>query len=52
MALSEREDLVRTIKMFESLNREHRIAVSASIDAYRREEIMQEADHEKELQEA
>lgn len=52
LLLSDKEDLDRTMRMFESLNREHRIAVSASIDAYRREEIMQEADRTKELQEA
>lgn len=40
MLLSEKEDLQRTMRMFESLNRDHRIAVSASIDAYRREELL------------
>ncbi len=40
LLLSEKEDLDRTMRMFESLNREHRIAISAGIDAYRREEMM------------
>lgn len=39
--LSEKEDLNKTMRMFESLNRDHRIAISASIDAYRREEMLQ-----------
>ncbi len=47
----EKENLLRTMRMFEILNRDHRIAISASIDAYRREELMQEADRSKELQE-
>ena len=47
--LREKEDLTRTLKMLESLNHDHRIAISTSIDAYRREEMMQElADKEKE----
>lgn len=50
--LKEKDDLKRTLRMFESLNRDHRIAVAASIDAYRREEMLQEADQVKELQEA
>ncbi len=41
--LSEKEDLNKAMRMFESLNRDHRIAISASIDAYRREEMLQEA---------
>ncbi len=49
--LKEKEDLRRTLRMFESLNRDHRIAVAASIDAYRREEMMQESEKVKELQE-
>lgn len=50
--LKEKEDLRRTLRMLESLNRDHRIAIAASIDAYRREEMMQAADQVKELQEA
>ena len=49
--LKEKEDLRRTLRMFESLSRDHRIAVAASIDAYRREEMLQEADWMKEPQE-
>lgn len=46
--LREKEDLTRTLKMLESLNHDHRIAISTSIDAYRREEMMQElADRER-----
>ena len=37
----EKEDLIRMLNMLESLNHDHRIAISASIDAYRREELMQ-----------
>ncbi|MBD5549514.1 MAG: hypothetical protein HDQ97_19400 [Lachnospiraceae bacterium] len=51
--LSEKEDLNKAMRMFESLNREHRIAISASIDAYRREEMLQETfNNTKELKEA
>lgn len=51
--LIEKEDLLRTMKMFEGLNRDHRIAISARIDAYRREEMMQVSENvTKELQEA
>ena len=52
LMLREKEDLSRTLRMFENLNRDHRIAIAASIDAYRREEIMQESERVKELQEA
>lgn len=45
--LQEKEDLFQTLKMFESLNRDHKIAISASIDAYRREELMQETGEAK-----
>ncbi len=51
--LVEKEDLFRTMKMLEKLNRDHRLVISASIDAYRRDELMQEAESGvKELQEA
>lgn len=47
--LKEKEDLNRTLKMLENLNHDHRIAIYASIDAYHREEMMQElTDKEKE----
>ena len=53
MLFGEKDDLNRTMRMFESLNRDHRIAISASIDAYRREEMMQESiDIDKKLQKA
>ena len=48
----EKEDLIMMLNVLESLNHDHRIAISASIDAYRREEMLQEADQVKELQEA
>ena len=51
--LSEKEDLNKAMRMFESLNRENRIAISASIDSYRREEMLQETfNNTKELKEA
>lgn len=58
MLLIEKEDLFETMKMFERLSRDHRIAISASIDAYRREEMLQAAEssgalsEKRELQEA
>lgn len=51
--LNEKEDLQRTMKMFESLNERHRLYVSGTIDAFGKEELMQKmSDDSKELQEA
>lgn len=40
---SEKTDLNRTLKMLESLSRDHRIDISARIDAYYRDEMLKES---------
>ncbi len=47
----EKTDLKRTLKMLESLSRDHRIDISARIDAYYRDEMLRESGEPKALEE-
>lgn len=45
----EKKDLEKAMRMLESLNRDHRISIAAAIDAYRREELLEESGRKEEL---
>lgn len=47
---SEKADLSRAVKMFETLSREHRIDISARIDAYYRDEMLNAGEQAKQME--
>lgn len=46
---NEKADLSKTVKMFENLSREHRIDISARIDAYYRDEMLNAGEKVKQM---
>lgn len=47
----EKTDLNRTLRMLESLSRDHRIDISARIDAYYRDEMIRKSEEMKDERE-